>query len=47
MFGRGSRVTSGAAVAAGEVAGEAHVAHCSHMSGAQPTERRHKTLTLT
>lgn len=43
MFGRGSRATSGAAVAAGEVGGEAHVARCSHMSGAQPTERHHKT----
>ncbi len=48
MFGRGSRATSGAAVAAGEVGGEAHVACSSHMSGAQPTlERHHKTQPCT
>lgn len=32
-----------AAVTAGKVDGEAHVACCSHMSGAQPKERLHKT----
>lgn len=36
VFGRGFRATSRAAVAPGKVGGEAHVARCSHMFGAQP-----------